>query len=134
LEASEQHRKDLDKQMKDIKKDLFQEVNTLQNNMYQRMDKLTDSLASVEKYMWRQNVIQGMRDKSARKKRQERVRSQSPPRTPTTPTTNTEDNQHHLRSESPLRYEMTSVESGGLSTAERRKLEQRNLEGSTCTS
>ena len=59
LEQSEKHRKKLDVQMQNIKKDLFKEVNTLNVSMNTRMDQLTTSLEAVEKYMWRQNVLQG---------------------------------------------------------------------------
>ena len=122
LEQSEKHRKKLDVQMQNIKKDLFKEVNTLNVSMNTRMDQLTTSLEAVEKYMWRQNVLQGMRENSARKKRQQKIRSNSPPRIK--PNSRTESpSPGGPGMSSPIRFERATLETGGLSTAERRKLE-----------
>jgi hypothetical protein len=103
--------------MKGVKDDLFTKVNAMQTEMTEQMNELSSKLVAVEKYMWRQNVLQGMREQEARKRRQGRVRLSSPEkcRLNTPQDTGASSRHQHLT---------LSPEAGGMSTAELKRYEE----------
>jgi hypothetical protein len=85
----------------------------LQNEMSEQMNELSSKLVTVEKYMWRQSVLQGMREQEARKRRQNRVRSPSPENRRPITSQGSSSNRHQL-----------ILSAGGMSTAELKKYEE----------
>ena len=65
-------------ELKTLRSGMTEQVNGLQNHFSERVQEISGRLESVEKYMFRQDVISKMRENAARKKRQERARTPSP--------------------------------------------------------
>ena len=58
-----------------LRSGVSERVDSLQGDFIEKISSVSERLESVEKYMFRQDVILKMRENQARKKRQERVRS-----------------------------------------------------------
>ena len=65
-------------ELKSLRSGMAEQVEGLQTHFTEKIQEISGRLVSVEKYMFRQNVISKMREQQARKKRQEDARTPSP--------------------------------------------------------
>ena len=62
-------------ELETFKSGMAGQVDLLQSDFSEKVKDISERLESVEKYMFRQNIISKMRENEARKKRQQRVKS-----------------------------------------------------------